>query len=400
MKQLKSRLRNSPLAAAANARLKSWMVEREAAATRDRYAAQAKRQGLAAPSQLQLEQALGTRIGSRARQLAWPKALGVLHVFTLFPLQNWEAVLPFALAPFGEISVFEWRSHGYDETASDWLARRDDMNRELLQSFHAANRRRPVDVVVAYASGYTVAPEALQEMAAAGAVITNFCFDDKTRWPGSLRGGRYTSPAAIAGAVDLNLTSDPDGILKYAAHGGLAMFHPEAADPVWYRPLGLPFEYDVSFVGACYGWRPRLVNGLRRHGIAVSCFGQGWPNGAVANEEMTSIYARSRINLGVGGIGYSKNLLCLKGRDFEVPMSGALYLTQHNPELSLVYDLGSEILTYHSVEDCARTIHELLGDEARAAAIRQAARTRCLRDHTYTERWKQVLRTLGALNSD
>ncbi len=168
----------------------------------------------------------------------------------------------------------------------------------------------------------------LREMADLGAVIANFCFDDKIRWPGARIGSRYRSTAGIAHDVDLNLTSDPGGMIRYYAHGGLSMFHPEAADPDWFTPLQLPFEYDVSFVGACYGWRPKLIEGLRRRGIEVECFGKGWPNGAIANEQMSGLYSRSRINLGCGGIGFSKNLLCLKGRDFEVPMSGAVYLTQ------------------------------------------------------------------------
>jgi hypothetical protein len=274
------------------------------------------------------------------------------------------------------------------------------MNRVLLQAFTAANRQRPVDVVVGYLSGYTIAPQALDQMAAQGAVVTNFCFDDKIAWPGTLRGGRYTSTAAIAHAVDLNLTCDPQGATRYFAHGGLCAFHPEAADPVWYRPLDVPYQYHVSFIGARYGWRPKLIQELRRRGIHVECFGKGWPNGAIPNGDMNGIYARSRVNLGFGGIGFSKSLLCLKGRDFEVPMSGALYLTQDNPELATVFEVGREILTYRDADDCARTIRALLQDEDRAARIRAAARTRCLRDHTYKARWLNVLRTLGAISGD
>ena len=66
--------------------------------------------------------------------------------------------------------------------------------------------------------------------------------------------------------------------------------------------------------------------------------------------------------------------MCLKGRDFEVPMSGGLYLTQHNPELELVYKIGQEILTYHDVDDCAATIRAIVTDLDRAASIRQAGR--------------------------
>jgi spore maturation protein CgeB len=141
-----------------------------------------------------------------------------------------------------------------------------------------------------------------------------------------------------------------------------------------------------------------LIDRLRRSNINVMCFGNGWQNGPVSNEDMRSIYAKSRINLGCGGIGYSRTLVCLKGRDFEVPMSGALYLTQENAELSLVFNVGTEILTYQNESDCARLIHDLLNDPDRAAAIRQAARARSIRDHTYTTRWSHVFRMLGALD--
>jgi hypothetical protein len=330
-------------------------------------------------------------------RLNWPIPIGGLHIFLAFSVRNWEAVLPKALAMFGQVSSYDWRSNGFDDLGADWLRKRDAMNGELMQSFRAANRQRPIDIVVAYVSGYTIAPEVLRDMAAHGAIVTNFCFDDKVLWPGPKKGGRYVSTAALANTIDLNLTSDPDGFSKYFAHGGLSMFHPEAADPEWNRPLNMPFEYDVSFVGARFGWRPKLVEGLRRRGINVVCFGRGWKNGTIKTEAMNEVYAKSRINLGCGGVGFSNKLLCLKGRDFEVPMSGALYLTQHNPELSLVFDLGREILTYRDVDDCARVIGSMLGDPSTAAEIRLAARERCLRDHTYAARWTHVLRILGAI---
>jgi hypothetical protein len=392
-----STLRRVPLAVRANATLKSWLVERDAAATARRYRRLAQRNQWSAPTGHALDSALRARIGERARRAGWPRPLGDLHIFLAYSLTNWEAVLPRALAPFGEVSTFEWRSQGFDELAPNWLRRRDQMNRAMLDAFESAARRRPVDLVVGYLSGNNVSPETLQHMATRGAVITNFCFDDKTCWPGEKRGGRYASTAGIAHAVDLNLTSDPNAAIRYFAHGGLALFHPEAADPDSYFPEETTFEFNVSFVGACYGWRPRLIAGLRRLGIDVDCFGKGWPRGPIANEQMNSVYARSRINLGCGGIGHSRTLLCLKGRDFEVPMSGAVYLTQDNPELSQVFDIGREILAYRDISDCAATIRSLLQDEQRASDIRRCARRRSLQDHTYEARWSNVFHTMGAI---
>jgi spore maturation protein CgeB len=392
-----AKLRRIPLATSVNAKLKGWLVEQDAAAIGRRYERMARRNRLLPPTGPAFQSAVRARVAQRAGRLGWPKPMGGLHIFLTYSLCNWEAVLPAAMAPFGEVSVFEWGSQGFDEAATTWLEQREAMNRAMLAAFESAQRRRPVDLVVGYLSGYNVAPEILEQMAANGAVITNFCFDDKIRWPGALRGGRYTSPAAIAHAVDMNLTSDPNGAVRYFAHGGLAMFHAEAADPKSYFPMEVTYEHDVSFVGACYGWRPRLIAGLKRLGIDVACFGKGWPRGPVSNEEMNGVYARSRINLGCGGVGYSSKLLCLKGRDFEVPMSGAVYLTQDNPELSQVFSVGEDILTYRGIDDCARTIRELLHDERRAVDIRRHARLRSLRDHTYEARWSGVFQTLGAI---
>jgi hypothetical protein len=394
---LTARLKRVPVVAAANARLKAWMVEQDAARIRRRYSKLARKSGIGVPDGDVLRDALRSRIGVRGTRLGWPRPRGGLHVFLAYSLCNWEAVLPRALAEFGEVSEFEFRSAGFDEASPGWLRERQAMNAALLESFETANRRRPIDVVVGYFSGYTVDPTVLRRMAELGAVTTNFCFDDKVRWPGRVLGGRHTSTAALADTVDLNLSSDPAAAARYFAHGGLCMFHPEAADERWYRPLEVPFEHDVSFVGACFGWRPRLIDGLRDRGIQVACFGRGWPSGAVANEAMNGIYARSRVSLGCGGIGYSRDLLCLKGRDFEVPMAGALYLTQDNPELSAVFDVGREILTYRGIDDCASTIREVLADPPRAARIRAAARARCLLDHTYRARWSGVFQKLGAL---
>jgi len=131
----------------------------------------------------------------------------------------------------------------------------------------------------------------------------------------------------------------------------------------------------------------------------VECFGKGWSNGSLSDEEMVKLYSQSRINLGFAGVGYSRRLMCLKGRDFEVPMSGGLYLTQDNPELRLVFDLGREIVTYQDEADCAHIISELLRDHKRAEAIRNAGRARCLKDHTYKARWEQVFRLAGIIEN-
>jgi hypothetical protein len=64
---------------------------------------------------------------------------------------------------------------------------------------------------------------------------------------------------------------------------------------------------------------------FKNHGIEVEAFGFGWPNGSLSTREMVRKYSRSKINLGFGGVANLSDTYCLKGRDFEIPMSRGLY---------------------------------------------------------------------------
>jgi len=377
-----------------NAFIKAYLQKYTAEKSLSKYRQIAAQRAISSPQGDALKKALRARLNSRS-QGRWPKKKADLHIFLSYYVSNWEAILPKALMPFGKVTAFNWHNEGFDHNASNWLQLRNTMNAVMLEHFHKANRAHQVDAVVGYLSGYNTAPETLQEMAKSGAAIFNFCWDDKLNFPGKPVGGRFPTPAANAHVVDLNLTNAPDSVVKYAVHGGLAMFWPPAGHPDVHRPYELPFEYDVSFVGACYGMRPKFINSLKKKGIEVICFGQGWPNGTLSDEEMVKLYSRSRINLGFAGIGYSFKLMCLKGRDFEVPISGGLYMTQNNPELNRVFDIGSEIVTYDDKYDCAEKIKTLLNNPERAASIRIAGRKRCLKDHTYENRWDQIFAMAG-----
>jgi len=112
---------------------------------------------------------------------------------------------------------------------------------------------------------------------------------------------------------------------------------------------------------------------------------------------MVRTWSRSRINLGFGGVLGHKGAFCLKGRDFEVPMSGGLYLTEHHDELLPFYEVGKEIVTYKDPHDLVGKIKWLLSNPEKAEAIRRAGRERALSEHTWEMRFDKVLRLLGVL---
>ena len=77
----------------------------------------------------------------------------------------------------------------------------------------------------------------------------------------------------------------------------------------------------------------------------------------------------SLFELGVGGVGHLDEVQHLKGRDFEVPMCGAVYLTTYNPELCDWYQVGEEILCYGSFQNCAEILINLLSDSKKMEKI-------------------------------
>jgi len=114
-------------------------------------------------------------------------------------------------------------------------------------------------------------------------------------------------------------------------------------------------------------------------------------------EEMVRTWSRSRINLGFGGVLGHKGAYCLKGRDFEVPMSGGLYLTEHHDELAPFYEIGREIVTYSGFDDLLEKIRWLLSNPETAEDIRRTGRARALREHTWEMRSEKVFRLVGVL---
>lgn len=327
-----------------------------------------------------------------AKALAAALDSGKLRTFAAVRHHNWEGhnLIP-ALATLGEVVHFDWGVEGMPPDRAWTRADKQAFNRLLLEHFHAAHRASPVHLFFSYLSGRQVFPETIRAIGAAGAVTVNLSLDDRAKFRGRRKDGAHVGVCDVASAFDVCWTSTRSACEKYLVEGANPIFLPEGANPDVYRPLDVSFEYDVSFVGQCYGVRPKLVAALAARGIRVATFGPGWPAGPLPLEDLVALYSESRINLGFGGVGGGDDFLCLKGRDFEVPMTGGLYLTRHNPELEDVYRVGEEIVCYGDTDDLARMVRELLAEPDRAAAIRTAGHRRAQRDHTWRRRMDTLL---------
>lgn len=376
-------------------RFRAWKNSRRLQAESSRYEKIFSDRNLSIPDAETIRKILRNRFPEIS-----PKLKGRLNILAVYHNYNWEnASLKPALEKFGSVRVYDWWDE-FDHSRHGWLkGPRSKMNEALLRTASSWSRERPFDLIFTYISGELVSTETVALMRQFGAPLVNLALNDKESFVGKIRGGSAMGNRDICGYFDLCWTSTEDALKKYCVEGALPVYLPEGANPEVHRPVDVEKAIDVSFVGQCYGNRPDVLERLRKRGFRVEAFGFGWPNGPVQLDQMVRIYSRSRINLGFGGVDGHQDTFCLKGRDFEIPMSGGLYLTEYNSELDRFYKSGEEILTYTGFEDLVEKIQFILSNPEKAEAIRMNGYRRAQREHSWEGRFKQILRLMNLIST-
>ena len=123
-------------------------------------------------------------------------------------------------------------------------------------------------------------------------------------------------------------------------------------------------------------------------------------HGKLSDDEMIRKYSESQISLGFievfdesDPLGRLKRHVHL--REFEAPMSGALYCTGYCEELAEYYEPGKEVLTYQSEHELLDKIRYYLRHPREAEEIRRAGRRRALECHTYQKRFQDLFKELS-----
>lgn len=367
------------------------MAERLAAEGRD-YRRRFAAQGLTLPGPAAIGERLRRRYPGRR-----PSPKGDLRIIAVFHHYNWErdALLP-SLSAFGRVRHYDWADAGVTMDGRDWFARgRADMNRDLRRRVTDWCREERPDVIFTYLSGEQITPDTGAWLQRLQVPTINIYLNDKENFVGKIRGGYAAGMRDICRYFDLCWTSTRDALEKYCVAGATPVYLPEGANPAVHRPYDVPRDIPVSFVGQCYGRRPEMVAAIAAAGIPVAVYGSGWANGPLSTEDMVRMYSRSDISLGFSGVADMAGAYCLKGRDFEVPMSGGLYLTENHPELGRWFTPGEEIETYTDASDLIEKIRRLLDAPDRAAAIRRAGRRRALAEHSWEKRFETVFGIMG-----
>jgi glycosyltransferase involved in cell wall biosynthesis len=395
-KQIKDKLKHNLFVYRNVYRYRRWRLDSRIQKEQERYLNIAIANAISPEIETPASVFLRLRERIAIRRLVWPPNVEnrPLHILYASVPGNWERHnIPPELKKIGRASFFFLDEQGIDLKQS-WDVIRSQVDNLLPEYVRRLHARHPVDMLISYLSGSQVSSHTVEHIGQMGIPTFSFHWDDRRAFWGEKIGNQWSGPAAVCKAYDLNLTNATASLVKYRCEGANVLFWPEGANPDFFKPLDIPFQYDVTFCGQRYGQRPLLVDYLRRRGIRVDCFGRDWEHGYQTDEELVKVFNQSRINLGFDFVNESTDQ-CLKGRDFEIPACGALYLTSHNRDLERVYKIGEEVVSYVDHEDCYKKIVSLLSDPARCEYIRAAARKAVVERHTWSVRIKQLLDATG-----
>lgn len=318
--------------------------------------------------------------------------------------------VPALKSNFDDVSCFWLEEHGFP----------DDIDRLQMKVVSFIQSESP-DLAFFVLMRNEIRPSTIERIKTFCMTANWFC-DDQWRFE--------SFSSKLAPYLTWAITVDKYSVSKYEKIGGakpiLSQWASEGNTPgIVFDDI--QYEYDVSFIGGANSTRRYFIEALKKNGIEVACFGQGWPNGRVDFERMKDIFQRSRINLnlsnsvpgdiaylryvlrtfaqallgrGESGLGYSrrlrrslrgikqavtskKNVEQIKARCFEIPASGGMQIAQFALGIDDYFIPGREIVLYSSIQELVRLIGYYLSHEAERMTV---CKTGYLRAEGYTYR--------------
>ncbi len=189
-------------------------------------------------------------------------------------------------------------------------------------------------------------------------------------------------------------------------------------------------DIDFSFMGQVYGSRAAQIRWLGRH-ASLQAYGKGTrhyihPNAgkeaplkqaqrlvqrailkyalpSIADEvsvlsldQVNAIWNRSKVSF-TPLDSSQQNVRQIKGRVFEMGLSGTLMLAHTAPYLNTYYEPGKEYVPFETLEECAEKARFYLKHETARANIAAAYARRTETEHMWHHRITHVLKAAGIL---
>lgn len=311
-----------------------------------------------------------------------------------------------SLKTFGPVSEFRnldgsYAQHFVDKNGkfskfNNSLVLRNDA--ELYRQLRLAFDTVGIDVIIAQTWRNYFSSGPFEWARAKGVPFINMSMDDKLPVHWESVGGIQLGAVGLRNVTDIVLTTSKEACDWYRLEDCPAIFWPLGSDPNLFKPR---VEFDrrdipVLFIGNRYGIRANIMDKLEHAGHTVTCFGAGWKNGSATALECIDLFARAKIILGVGTVGYCDDVFTMKLRDFDATMSGALYLTSRSDEVCDIFKEGVEIECYSGIDECDKKLKHYLENLNEAKKVAEAGRKKAL-NFSWDKRLGELFSTLGLL---
>ena len=178
-------------------------------------------------------------------------------------------------------------------------------------------------------------------------------------------------------------------------------------DPEVYKPIpNTPKTMDVSFVGTPYTQRENLLRQaklnpqLTKYNFQImGGYGTKSPTWTDKHRldpiEINKIINQTKINLSF--TDQPHGITAMKCRLFELTAAGGLVVTQFCQELSKFFDIGREIVVFHTAQDLVDRIVYYTQRPEEVQAIALAGYRRTITHHTYDKRVQIMLSDIEAV---
>lgn len=296
---------------------------------------------------------------------------GRLNFIMVVPIVNWEVTLLENARIHGICHHLKIESRGFFESKLEWISYKTFNSAKLKSFFESTYSEEDINILFLYVSEFHINADCLSAFKLKNVIIVHFNWDDRLHYS-SRHKNQSVGVREVARMADLNLTMAIGPMSRYVADGSAVFYWRGSKD--WQRDEPIFPEIEINrvlFFGSRYGFRTELIDYLTRKGLPIDVFGSGWGTEFIAYESLAYKIPRYAMNLGISTIGYTRSLSCVKGRDIEVPIAGGLYLTNQSREIEQVYEPGTDILTYNSMDDCYRQACEVLLNPSDYAQVRR-----------------------------
>ena len=308
----------------------------------------------------------------------------------------------------------------YDEVILKFGKRK--MNSMLIE---AVAREKPDLCFFVYS--YEIDGKTVKKIRDLGFVTYNWFTDDIWRFDSF---SKYYAPL-----FDFVSTTDEMAFKKYEKMGYNGIIKTQfGCNHFLYRPMKSSKKYGATFVGQSYGERASMIENLIYDGIKVECYGAGWENGRIAQDDMIRVFGNSRININFSASSPSTKIKLrdiaaialrkemdkkiyfynprewlpryalltnrqtrhqIKGRTFEIEGTGGFQLCEYADDLEKYYRLDKEIATFNNKKGLLDNVKYYLENESERKKIARAGYLKTLKEHTYEERFNNIFKEMG-----